>query len=360
MTESEKQGKVIDLQEAVERHVRPGMSIHLAAGIGGPSAAVCEIIRRFYRKTPGFTLIQSTVTGHAVNLVHARLVKKLICSVCAHIAVSGRPSRVIQDALEQKEIELENWTLNSLQQRLMAGAMGVPFMPTRSVFGSSIADDNPHSFKSMKDPFRPGATVGLASALVPDLSIVHGCVADSEGNTIMAAPYGEDLWGALAAREGVIVTVEKIVPAEFIRRHAAMVKIPSYMVNAVARAPFGLHPFSMANPGISGMEPYEKDVDFLNVLYEAAASEHALEDWIKEWVLDAGTHERYLDKLGAERLDGLKKQSGRMKSEFSAAPSPGVEPDGIFEPGEMMLIALAREILAGVEARGHKVVLAGA
>jgi len=244
------QGKVFNLRDAVERYLKPGMQLHLAAGIGGPSAAVCELIRRFRGKSPEFTLIQSTVTGHSLNLVHAGLVKKLICSVCAQISASGRPSRIIQDACENKKIEMENWTLNSLQQRLMAGAFGVPFMPTRSVVGSSIALDNVSSFQSMEDPFGSGETVGLAKSLVPDISIVHGCVADSDGNVIMAAPYGEDLWGALASKGGVIVTVEKIVPTEFIQKYAALVKIPSYAVQAVVEAPLGLHPFSMANPGI--------------------------------------------------------------------------------------------------------------
>jgi acyl CoA:acetate/3-ketoacid CoA transferase alpha subunit/acyl CoA:acetate/3-ketoacid CoA transferase beta subunit len=358
MTERKEQGKLLDLREAVSRYVKPGMKLHLAAGIGGPSAAICEIIRQYWGKNPEFTLIQSTVTGLAINLVHSRLVRKLVCSVCANIAASGRPSRVIQDAYENKRIEMENWTLNSLQQRLMAGALDVPFMPTRSVLGSSIAADNAATFKTIEDPFGSGAKVGLASALVPDISIVHGCVADVEGNTILAAPYGEDLWGALASKGGVIVTVEKIVPAEFIKKYAALVKIPSYTVNAVALAPLGLHPFSLANPGISDIEPYEKDVDFLNVLYEASASEHALDDWIKEWILHCENHEQYLEKLGEKRIADLKEKSVRVKS--GPAPVPPPLQNEQFEPREMMLIALAREILSSVDKHGHKIILAGA
>jgi acyl CoA:acetate/3-ketoacid CoA transferase alpha subunit/acyl CoA:acetate/3-ketoacid CoA transferase beta subunit len=352
-------GKVLDLREAVNRCVRPGMKIHLAAGIGGPSAAICEIIRQFWLKNPEFTLIQSTVTGHALNLVHARMAKKLICSVCANIAASGRPSRIIQTALENKHIELENWTLNSLQQRLMAGAMGVPFMPTRSVTGTSIAEDNEASFKTVDDPFGSGARIGLAGALSPDISIVHGCVADPEGNTIMCAPYGEDLWGPLASKGGAIVTVEKIVPAEFIQKYAALVKIPSYAVNAVVPAPLGLHPFSFANPGISDIEPYEKDVDFLNILYEASGSDHALDGWIKEWILNCEDHEQYLAKLGESRVKALKSQAVRIIGETAPPRLPDDEVAG-FEPKEMMLVALAREILNSVEKRGHKMVLAGA
>ena len=300
------------------------------------------------------------MTGHALNLVHAKLVKKLICSVCANISASGRPSKVIQAAYESKQIELENWTLNSLQQRLMAGAFGVPFMPTRSVLGSSIAADNEASFKTMDDPFGSGAKVGLASALLPDISIVHGCVADVEGNTILPAPYGEDLWGALASKGGVIVTVEKIVPTEFIKKYAALVKIPSYAVNAVVLAPLGLHPFSLANPGISDIDPYEKDVDFLNVLYEASASEHALDEWIKEWILHCEDHEHYLDKLGETESRGSQREGQEGEERIrSLSPSPQDE-DAEFEPREMMLIALAREILSSVDRHGHKLVLAGA
>ncbi len=38
------QGKILSLGEAVKRYVTPGMTIHLASGIGGPSAAICELI----------------------------------------------------------------------------------------------------------------------------------------------------------------------------------------------------------------------------------------------------------------------------------------------------------------------------
>jgi acyl CoA:acetate/3-ketoacid CoA transferase alpha subunit/acyl CoA:acetate/3-ketoacid CoA transferase beta subunit len=360
MTALKEQGKLLDLKEAVKRFVKPGMKVHLAAGIGGPSAAICEIVRQFSGKHPEFTLIQSTVTGHALSLVHTRLAKKLICSVCANIGASGRPSKVIQAAYESNQFELENWTLNSLQQRLMAGALGVPFMPTRSVVGCSIAADNADSFITMEDPFGSGTKVGLASALKPDISIVHGCVADIEGNTILAAPYGEDLWGALASKGGVIVTVEKIVPEAFIKKYAALVKIPAYAVNAVVPAPLGLHPFSMANPGIEDFDPYEKDLDFLNVLYEASASEHAMDEWIREWMLQCESHAQYLEKLGEKRIVELKEISVKVKGESAPASPPQYDENTDYEPREMMLIALAREILSSVEKNGHRMVLAGA
>jgi acyl CoA:acetate/3-ketoacid CoA transferase alpha subunit/acyl CoA:acetate/3-ketoacid CoA transferase beta subunit len=360
MAVPDKRGKVLDLREAVARYVKPGMKLHLAAGIGGPSAAICEIVRQFWGKHSEFTLIQSTVTGLALTLVHAKLVKKLICSVGANIAASGRPSRVIQAAFEGRQIELENWTLNSLQQRLMAGAFGVPFMPTRSVMGSSIAEDNADSFKVLEDPFGSGSRTGIVRALLPDLSILHGCVADAEGNTILCAPYGEDLWGALASKGGAVVTVEKIVSEDFIRRYAALVKIPSYAVQAVVEAPLGLHPFSLANPGIAEVEPYEKDLDFLNALYDATGSEPALDAWIREWILRCESHACYIEKLGSRRVADLKEAAGKVKDAFAPAAEAEAAGAGEYTPREMMLIALAREILGSVKKHGHKIVLAGA
>ncbi len=353
-------GKLLSLREAVKRNVTPGIKLHLAAGIGGPSAAICEIIRQYWGKNPEFTLIQSTVSGHALNLVHANLVKKLICSVCADISASARPSRVIQTACEGKRIDLENWSLNSLQQRLMAGALGVPFMPTRSILGSSIAADNKSSFKDMEDPFGSRERIGLVSALLPDISIVHGCVADVEGNTILSAPYGEDLWGVLASRKGAVVTVEKIVSNEFIKRYAALVKIPGYVVNAVVVAPLGLHPFSIANPGIDDLEPYEKDVEFLNDLHEAFTHDHTLDAWIKEWIIDCAGHEHYLNKLGERRIAALKEKARQVRDFSVPVASSKLAVNDEFDPKEMMLIALAREILSSVEKHGHKMILAGA
>jgi acyl CoA:acetate/3-ketoacid CoA transferase alpha subunit/acyl CoA:acetate/3-ketoacid CoA transferase beta subunit len=353
-------GKLLNLHQAVERYVSPGITLHLAGGIGGPSAAICEIIRQYWNRDPRFTLVQSTVTGHSLNLVHAKLVKRLICAVCADISESARPSRIVQTAHETGQVELENWSLNSLQQRLMAGAFGVPFMPTRSVLKSSIASDNGDFFRDIEDPFKPGERVGIVNALCPDISIIHGCVADLRGNTILSAPAGEDLWGALASRNGAVVTVEKIVPVEFIREYASLVKIPAYAVNAVVVAPMGLHPFSIANPGVRSFEPYEMDTNFLNDLHDASSSDEALDAWIKEWILDCASHRQYLKKIGKDKIAALKNKPGDRKRAKGVSTRSDLGSGAEFDRKEMMLVALAREILDSVDRQGHELVLAGA
>ena len=355
----EPESKLLPLKEAVRHCVKPGMKLHLAGGIGGPGAAICEIIRQYYGTTPNFVLIQSTLSGHALNLLHCQLAKKLIFSAGVDISTAGRPSQIMQKVWAEKSVELENWSLCSLQQGLMAGALGVSFMPTRSIARSTMERDNKDSFKEIDDPFGGGAKTGVVKAINPDVSIVHGCVADEQGNTILPAPYGEDLWGPLASG-GVLVTVEKIVPADFIKKYAALVKIPGHIVKAVSEAPLGLHPFSLANPGISGFNAYEADIEFLEDLHQASADSQKLDAWIKEWVIDCATPKDYLNKLGSRRVKALKQITtrGAETPDFSLKSAPEPEPE--YSSEEMMLIVAGREITRSVLKSKHRNILVGA
>ncbi|HSW58688.1 MAG TPA: CoA-transferase [Dehalococcoidales bacterium] len=347
---------MVSLKEAVAAMVKPWMKIHLAGGIGGPSAAVDEIIRQYHGKKPGFELIQSTVTGHSLNLLHCKLLSKMIFTVCMSISPSGRPSRVMQQEWAAKQIEFENWSLCSLQQRLLAGALGVDFMPTRSLSGSSLAETNSRNFVEIESPFEPEQKVGLVKALNPDISIIHACLADETGNTVLAIPYGDDLWGALASGS-VLITAEKVVPSEVIHRYSALVKIPSYMVRAVCPVPMGLHPFSLASPVPDEIPGYETDSGFLKELHQATLDNVTLDRWIKEWVLDCPNQESYLHKLGTERVGRLQFWPVSREKVEAPAVKTGEAP---YTDEEMVLIAAAREIKQKIKRNKHKTVLLGA
>jgi acyl CoA:acetate/3-ketoacid CoA transferase beta subunit/acyl CoA:acetate/3-ketoacid CoA transferase alpha subunit len=357
---TEHSGKFLSLNEAVRQYVKPGFALHLAAGVGGPSAAIREIIRQFFGKNPGFTLIQGTITGHALNILQCQLVNKIIFTACVDISSSGRPSKIMQKIWAEKRIPVENWSLLSLQQRLMASAMGLSCISTRSLSDSDLAIDNQHNFVEMVDPFNSQNKIGLLRALKPDLSIVHGCVADVEGNTILTAPYADDIWGPLASKNGVLVTVEKIVSSEFIQQHAALVKIPGHLVNSVSLAPLGLHPFSMANPGIPDFAEYETDMDFLQQYHDASTDETTLNGWIKEWILDCSTNEEYLNKIGQEKITSLKQKRffeiAQPALEKNVTPAVYQEK---FTEEEMMIIAASREIIKTILEKNHRVVMVG-
>jgi len=336
------------------------MSIHLAGGFGGPSAATCEIIRQHLGNKPQFTLIVSIAAGHTINLIHCGLVSKLIFSACANVHPASGPSPVMQRAYTEKIMETENWSFYSLQQRLMAGALGLGFMPTKCILGSSMAAENADSFKEIDNPFIEGKKAGVVKALNPDISVIHGWAADQFGNTILGVPYGGDIWGVRAGRGGVVVTVEKLVSTDFIRQHSSLVKIPGYLVNSVSVAPLGSHPFFMASPGIGEFDSYEADHEFLEQCNKASVNPEALDLWIKNWVLDSTTHDEYLDKLGKDRIISLKKSAdGKTWKNCLPDIADAQQTDESYNSSELMAVIAARKIRENIIRHNHKAILVG-
>jgi acyl CoA:acetate/3-ketoacid CoA transferase alpha subunit/acyl CoA:acetate/3-ketoacid CoA transferase beta subunit len=349
--------KVISLQQAIENNIKPGMTLHISLQAG---AATCELARQFWKKKPGFTLIMNMIGGHhALSLIHGGLVKKLIFATCADIYPRPYPNPVIQRAFNSKSCELENWSMLSLTLALMAGALNLPFIPTRSVIGSSLADDNKRAFRIVDDVFGSGEKIGLIKSLCPDISIVHGWAADPMGNVILPGPP-RDTWAAKASRKGIIVCIEKLVDEDFIRNHSLLVKIPGSLVNAVCIAPRGAHPQNMSAQSLSAFEGYGLDYAFLKAFRKAAENEDAYSQWVKDWILDCASHDAYLDKLGKkpdkDMAFGTKHQiSAHEKKEPAAAPKD----DNAATAAEYAIIGGARIIKDIILTRQYKSMFAG-
>lgn len=358
LRENEGESKVTTLEEAIRRNVKPGIKLQITREAG---AAINEITRQYWGTKPSFVLIMSSATGCAMNLIHCGLVKKLITANCSHLYPTPGPSRVIQRAFKEKTMELETWSLCSLQQRLLAGAQGVGFMPSKSIAGSSMAEENSNYFKIIDNPFAEGERIGLVKALNPDVSLVHGLAADSYGNTLVAPPYEESLWGPKASRNGVVVTVEKIVSTDFIRRHSYWAKIPGYLVNSVAVAPFGAHPLGLTSHGIAEALGYGEDHDFMLDYRKATESPDTLDGWIREWVLDCIDHEAYLCKLGAERLLSLKRGAApdAWEDELPSIEA-SISQSEEYNPSEMMIVAAARKMRERILKCGYRILQSGA
>ena len=92
----------------------------------------------------------------------------------------------------------------------------------------------------------------MVSALSPDVSIFHAPAADAAGNVVLTPPLMENVYGALAAKRGAIVTVERVVDPSVIRDHAHLVRLPSSAVCAVVEAPLGGHPGGLSVDGLTG------------------------------------------------------------------------------------------------------------
>ena len=330
------------------------MKLHINIGANA-NAALREIIRQYRGKRPEFTLISSGVTTpDLINLIASGLVKKVITTNCSYLYPAPRPIPVLQKMHREGFIQIESWSLYSLEQRLMAAALGVGLMPTQSLIGSSLADENDDAFKVILNPFDEKERIGIVKSLAPDISIIHGCVADGEGNTILAPPYFASIWGPRASKGGVIVTVEKIVPTEFIRKHSTLVKIPGYLVKYVCPVTLGAHPQGLAAESIGVVEGYGEDYQFLLNFVEASRRSDRIKDWIEEWIIECPTQEYYLRKLGSDRITFLREKSDETSGRKLESGSPSS-----FNPAEMMIVAAAREIKKIVALRNYQTVLSG-
>ncbi|MBI4296895.1 MAG: glutaconate CoA-transferase [Chloroflexi bacterium] len=356
LSRDDSQGKVLPLSEAIRQAIRPGMKLHVSLG-NDPNAAVREIMRQFWGRGPRFTLIAGGVTTvNLISLIHCRLVEKVITSNCSFTYPVPRPIPLIQEAEKKGIVKIESWTLNSLEQRLMAGALGTGFMPTRSIAGSSLAEANGDSFKMVNDPFGGTGEIGLLKALEPDLALVHGYAADSYGNTILLPPYFTSLWGPRASKNGVIVTVEKLVTPKFIREHGSLVKIPGHLVRSVSVVPFGAHPQGSIGRSIGMDDGYTEDYDFIIDYQKASRHSDTLDAWLQEWVSGCPTQDDYLRKLGTERLSALREKAKTdVQEEQIEIVAPSAEPSS----AEMMAVAAARAITKKVRETGHKTMLTG-
>jgi acyl CoA:acetate/3-ketoacid CoA transferase beta subunit len=115
----------------------------------------------------------------------------------------------------------------------------------------------------------------------------------------------EGVWGALAARRGAIVTVEKVV--DDLRRWSHLVRIPAHRVLAVVETPMGAHPGGLYT-GDLPVDGYGEDYEFW-VDARAATRSDDYDAWIQHWILEVETQDQWLERLGAERVSALRAKS---------------------------------------------------
>jgi acyl CoA:acetate/3-ketoacid CoA transferase beta subunit len=257
-------------------------------------------------------------------------------------------------------VDIRHWSLLAMVQRLKAGALGVSFLPTHSILGSSMEKDNRDDFLVMDDPFRKGRRLGLVRAINADLSFYHALAADPQGNSLFVPPYAENLYGAMGSRRGVIVTAEKIVSTDFLRAHAGYVRLPGYRVLAVCDVPFGGHPSGMTSHGIHGIQGYAVDNPFVFTLRQACKERETLDPWMEEWVLSCPDQSAYLKKLGQDRLKNLKDKArpDAWQDDYESIRQK-LKDDEPANAMERMVIAATREIISRVKNNRYRTLLAG-
>lgn len=338
------------LAEAIEHHVRAGDAIHVVMGHSRWSALVRELARQHWGRQSGFTLIMASLSSLGTVLVRAGCLAKVVAVYSGDSFPVFTPNPVYQAGFGAGgAVEIEHWSFLTFIQRLRAAATGVPAVVTGSVRGSSMVAND--AYTEVDTPF---GHLGLVAPLAPDVALLHAAVADREGNLAIAAPMFEGVVGALAARRGVVASVERVV--DDLRPWSGFVRIPAHRVLAVVEAPFGAHPGGVF-AGPEGMalpvQGYGEDIPFWVEVREASRRDD-YDDWIRDWILEPADHDAYLAKLGRGRLDDLVAAAAGRRPD-TPAPDAG-EPS----PTEKAAVWLADLLVERIAATGADGVLAGA
>jgi glutaconate CoA-transferase, subunit A len=174
--------------------------------------------------------------------------------------------------MESGTLKVCEWSNYALAVRLQAGAMGVPFLPMRSMLGT---DTFRHSAaKEIRCPFT-NEQLCAVPALIPDVSAIHVHEADRFGNCRIRGTTVADMDLARASRR-VIITCERLIDTEEIRKEPWLTLIPFLCVDAVCEVPGGSYPGNMPGEYFSDEEhlrawlTIEKDID----KYKAFLQQH--------------------------------------------------------------------------------------
>jgi acyl CoA:acetate/3-ketoacid CoA transferase alpha subunit/acyl CoA:acetate/3-ketoacid CoA transferase beta subunit len=341
---------VTSLDEAVARNVRPGDTVVVLMGHSRWTAGARELARQFWGRDPGFTLVMTSLGALGGAFFRGGLVRKVVTAYSGNSFPTYTPNPIFRAAYESGEVEVEHWSILTLSQRLEAAARGLPAMVTGSLVGSSMAEND--AFAVVDSPFGP---LGLLEPLVPDVALVHAAAADPAGNLVFSEPLLDGLWGAWAARRGVVATVERVL--DDVEGLGHRVRIPAHRVLAVVEAPYGAHPGGCFAPGLP-VRSYGEDI-----AHWSAAAEHAargeFDRYVDEWVLGPTTHQEYLARVGEDQLLWLEGRSDPMSWKADADATPIVE-DPAVTKWETAAALGSREVERVVEAVGADAVLAGA
>ncbi len=275
---------------------------HIALGgfsiARNPIVVVHELIRQ---QKGNLTVSQGVVGLDADLLVGAGLVSHLIMGG-GSLDRFG-PVHCVNRARETKSLECDDYSSLSICFRYLAGALGISYIPIKSLLGSEIlerleAGAGAGDVKRATCPFT-GEEYVLLRALTPDVSFIHVQIADPEGNCQINGPRWENDEQAKAARR-LIVVAEEIVPTEYIQRSPERTIIPGHRVEAVIHQPFGGVPTAVFGC-------YDYDAEHLRMYVDYAREPERFKDYLSKFVFGCRDHWEYLEKLGGlRRMEEIK------------------------------------------------------
>src|SRR5437660_5757277 len=236
--------KLMTMRQAIAEHVPDGASVALGLQMEQmiPFAAGHEMVRQ---KKLGLRLIGPISDILFDQMIGAGCVEDVVAAWVGNVMMGSaynfrHATEVENPGKPGEKLRVFNMTNFTLALALQAGAMGVPFLPTRTAMGSDVPKGN-HFFYQIFSPFEGKEPLLAVRALNPDVAIVHVQRADREGNAHCWGNFGVMIEAVRAARR-VSVMAEEIVEPELIASDPNRTIIPGFLVNAVVECPYGAHP----------------------------------------------------------------------------------------------------------------------
>jgi glutaconate CoA-transferase, subunit A len=283
--------KVISLEEATAL-VPDGASV----GIGGstlsrtPMAMIWALIRAGRKDL----FCSRSITSCEGELLFASGTSRHILTSWFSQGIVWGVSRIMRSYTETGRARFEEWSHMAVGLRFRAGAMGVPFLPMRSMMGSDVLGQLPDT-RQIDCPFT-GEKLVLVPALNPDVALIHVQRCDAYGNAQIDGLPFMDVDLAMAANR-VILTTERIVSNDQIRRAPDQTKIPFMAVDAVVDAPFGSAPhecYGLYEPLFAHLDGYAAQI--------RRDPEEGVRAYLDRYFYGPKSWSEYLDLLGLEEL----------------------------------------------------------
>jgi glutaconate CoA-transferase subunit A len=283
--------KVVSLEEAAS-FVRDGDCV----GIGGstvsrtPMGLVWALIRAGRTKLS----CARCITSSDGDLLYGSGTSEHIITSWFSQGILWGVSKVMRHYVETGKVRYDEWSHMAMGMRFRAGAMGVPFMPIRSMLGSDVVKLRPET-KQIACPFTNEPLL-LVPALNPDVALIHVQRCDPYGNAQIDGLQFMDVDLAMAANK-VILTTERIVSNDQIRRAPDRTKIPFFAVDAVVELPFGCAPhecYGTYEPMMRHMEYY---VDLVN-----KDPIGGMREYLDRFVYGPKSWTDFLDMIGIEDI----------------------------------------------------------
>ena len=208
----------------------------------------------------------------------------------------------VNRGIEDRSLVVEEYSSLSVAFRYLAGSLGLPFIPIRSLCGSDLMEhlqERPNcEIASIVDPFT-SETWSVLKPIVPDVAVVQVQVADEEGNAWIHGPRWDNTEQVRASQRTIIIA-ERVVSGDVIRQNPEWTVIPGMLVSHVVELPFGAYPTSV-------YREYDYDAEQIKIYVEATKTPEAVKAYIDQYVYGIKDHWEYLQKMvGMERLSSLR------------------------------------------------------